>query len=125
MRYRRGSDVVYRNGGYLVTAVLAGVWWIVGSIVAGRAGWAFAGLLVVPGAVYLNLKLRVVLSDPGVRIHVYGSTERVPYKSITAARFTGRRAGHRFLEIYLTDGSRVGVHGSRASFFPFHYPGWQ
>jgi hypothetical protein len=125
MRYRRGSDVVYRNGGYQLAGVLTGVWWIAFSLVAGEPGWALVGLLVVPGGIYLNLKLRVVLGDTRLYIHEPLSTEEIPYESITAVRFTGRRAGHQFLEIYLADGSRVGVHRSRASFFPFHKPGWQ
>jgi Ca2+/Na+ antiporter len=125
MRYRRGSDVVYRNGAFLLAGVLAGVWWIAFSLFEGEVKWALVGLLVVPFGIYLNLTLRVVLGDARLSIHAYRSTEQIPYESIRTARFTGRRAGARFLEIYLTDGSKVGVHGSRASFLPFHHPGWQ
>ncbi len=125
VRYRRRSDVVYRNGWFLLTGVLAGALWLASSLANGAAAWFLVGLLVVPVEIYLNLRLRVVLGDSRLYIHEHLSTELIPYEAISAVRFTGRRAGHQFLEIHLTDGSIVGVHHSRASFFPFHEPGWQ
>ncbi|MGA9596511.1 MAG: hypothetical protein WBV06_10160 [Acidimicrobiia bacterium] len=131
MKYVRGSDVVYRNGAILSVGVLAGALWIVTSTVdlmPGRentAAWSVLGILLLAGGIQLNLRQRVVLGESQLSMYRVLSTKQIRYESIASARFTGRRAGSRFLELYLTDGSKVGVHSGRASLMPFHDPGWQ
>lgn len=131
MRYRQGSDVVYRNGAYLSMAVLITLLWIaaiVGDLIAGHEAaitWALVGLIAVPAGLYFNLRQRVVLGESDVYVYEYLAMEQIPYESIAATRFTGRCAGSKFLEIYHTAGLKIGVHGCRATLLPFHTPRWQ
>jgi hypothetical protein len=131
VRYRQGSDVVYRNGAYLSLAVLITVLWIAAittDLIAGREAavtWALVGLFAVPAIIYFNLRQRVVLGESDLCVYEYLAAEQIPYESIAAARFTGRCVGSQFLEIYHTEGWKIGVHGCRAAVLPFHAPRWQ
>lgn len=131
MRYRRHSEVVYRNGFMMAIVVLIASVWVIGAIGAVVSGNEAAAIIVPvaltagPVVTYVSLQRRVVLRESEVLIYGYVFHETVPYNSITGALFTGEFAGYRWLEIHHRGGWSVGVHPYLASGIPFVDPLWQ
>jgi len=131
VRYKRHSEVVYRNGFEFTIFVLIAFVWAIGAIGALVSGNEAAAIIVpvaltaIPLMTYISLQRRVVLGESQVLIYGYVSHETIPYASITDALFTGEFLGYRWLEIHQKGGWSVGIHPYMAAALPFIDPLWQ